>query len=221
MFHRVLTAAAIPVAITLLSGCSQEKMDELVASAKEKTAQITEATETVKEQVTGVASEVTKSADSAMQQAATLLPGNGRLSLQLDQEVTIGKADLQLIRVDAKRPVVIQLATYRTDRPIDSYPSALIRLLGNPSSDPLTSIDAYLNQPLSGHVFLQLEENGPIWATTDDKPIQVTLTKMDAETNLVEGSIATGQLQATDGKTQTLGGGRIIAAFAPIVDGGA
>ncbi|WP_146580484.1 hypothetical protein [Neorhodopirellula pilleata] len=194
-------------------------MDELVASAKEKTNQITDATATMKEQVSGVAAGVSEQASRVIDQVETVLPGSGEMVLQLDQPLTLSRAELQIVRVDAERPIVLQVFSYPTDKPIADYPAVMLRALSEPSDSVFTDPSPWFDKPLSCSVFIQKTPEGPIWATQLGESIELTLSAHSEDANMVSGKLGTGTLAGSDGSSLTLSGGTITAKRLPVVRG--
>jgi hypothetical protein len=198
--------------VLMTGGCSKEKLDELVASAKETT-------ESVKSQVTDAAAGVSDQADRTMDAVGSVLPSSGSITLQLDKPVECERANLQVIRVDDKRPVVVQVTSYRTDRAIDSYPSVLLRALTTPTDSEFADVGPWLDKPLACRVFVQLEENGPIWSNELNSPVELTLRRDSSGGDMVQGSLASGTLVASDGAQVTMSAGSLSASIVPAIGG--
>lgn len=209
-----------PVLLLIFSaGCSKEKMDELVASAKEKTTQISDATATMKEQVSGVTAGVSEKAERAMDQIETVLPGSGEMNLELEKPVTLSRADLQIVRVDEKRSVVLQVFSYPIDKPITDYPSVMLRALAERTSADFSDASPWFGKPLECSVFIQETADGPIWATESGKSVSITLTANPDDAAMVSGTLGTGMLLGSDGTSRSLEGGSVTAKMLPIVGG--
>jgi len=205
--------------VVSLAGCSKEKMDELVASAKEKTNQITDATATMKEQVGGVAAGASEQAGRAIDQIEKVLPGSGEMVLQLDQPLTLSRAELQIVRVDAERPIVLQIFSYPTDQPIADYPAVMVRALSEPSDSVFSDPSPWFDKPLPCSVFIQKTADGPIWATQLGESIPLTLAANTEDATMVSGKLGTGALTGSDGSSLSISGGTITAKWLPVVRG--
>lgn len=202
-------------------GCSKEKRDELLASAKEKTTQISDATATMKEQVSGVAASASEKAGRTMDQIEAVLPGSGEMALQLDQPMSLSRADLQIVRVDADRPIVLQVFSYPTDKPIVDYPCVMLRALAAPTNASFTDASPWFGKPLDCTVLLQKEADGPIWTTDLGKGVAFTLSPNPDDATMVLATLGTGTLAGSDGSSLSLAGGTITAKLAPVIGGAA
>ena len=213
------TLATVVLAAVVISGCSKEKMDELVASAKEKTTQLSDATATMKEQVSGVAAEVSEKAGRTMDQIETVLPGSGEMTLNIGKPVSLSRADLQVVRVDENRSVVLQIFSYATDKPIVDYPSVMLRALAEPTSADFSDASPWFGKPLECTVFLQETADGPIWATELGKSVSLTLSPNLDDATMVSGTLGAGMLAGSDGTPRSLEGGSVKAKMLPVVGG--
>ena len=220
-----LIAVLLMIGVVFSPGCSKEKMDEMVSSAKEKTAELSQATASVQEQIAEKATELRQAADvgglveQTMDQVSAVLPGSGHVTLQLDAPVKVNRADLQIIRVDEQRPIVLQVTSYALNRPIETFPCVLLHATSPPTSETFSDATPWLGKSLACQVFVQREAEGPIWASDPASPIDLVPRSDDTGSDQLLGTLKPGTLVAPDGTQLTLAAGELSAKLQGVVGG--
>ena len=115
--------------------------------------------------------------------------GRGMMELTLDKPVKIDGAHVSLIAVPGGRPTVLQIANCE-DESDETYPSMLFH--AEVSGGALSELT---NEKVSGQLFVRTTENGPVYHSSRNQPVELTITTADE--NTVAGEIK-GQVVNTE-----------------------
>ncbi len=180
---------SLALMLLLLSGCSKEKMDEMVNS--------------VKEQANVVAEKAKASAEAATNSSviADILPPSGEAKVMMSPPVSMSSAYARFYTMGDGRPEVIQWTSYEPEAGPNTYPALLIR-----ATTTATTVSSLAGQSLSGDIYFQAQSGGPVW--TSKELVNITVAPQNAESKTLDASIgpiqfidATGQATQVNGIT--------------------
>jgi hypothetical protein len=167
----------------VLSGCDKEKMDELVAKAKDTASEIGEksgdALKKVKEStdkaLNNAKDSVTNIKDTAAKlttSAGNLVSMNGSANITLDAPTDFPASFVRIVSMpDGTK--VLQMKSYK-DGESDAYPAFFIQAVVEQSS-----VDSLSGQSIPCQLFAQTSEGGDVWTNANGQPIAVQFTKQD------------------------------------------
>lgn len=98
------------------------------------------------------------------------------MELTLDKPVKIDGAHVSLIAVPGGRPTVLQIANCE-DESDETYPSMLFH--AEVSGGALSELT---NEKVLGQLFVRTTENGPVYHSSRNQPVELTITTADENT---------------------------------------
>ncbi len=189
----ILGSISLVLAVTA-AGCGKSVSD-LASSVKDAAS---EGMQSVKDKAQQVGQDVADKARGMTDKAAETLEMAGTMQLKIDQPLQVSACYASFSRVQAAGVGVLQLQSYR-DAPQEAFPSVFVR--ASCSSATLADL---AGQTLAAQMFVQAQENGPVWSATD-QPVQLKITAVEEKqlkAEIVSGSLAhsgTGATQAVSG----------------------
>jgi len=181
-------------------GCSKEKLDELTASVKEKTAEIATSAETMAEQ----AKSATNTAVATVQEK---LPSRGSIRLQTQPSIETAHANAEMIRFPDGRPTVLQVVSYNPEL-TDNYPRVLFWGLTT-----VNSAAELAGQSVSCDLYVQSTATDPMLMSTPANPVEVRFETFNSEEGTIQAQIASAPLLRSDNQSVPLTGGEMTAVF--------
>ena len=200
------------IAFTSLSGCDKAKVDEMVASAKEKAAEFSEksddafekakasattAADAIKKTANETASKVKESASNFAGSAADLAGGavdlvsmNGNAKITLDSPTDFTAAYVRVVNVGTEQSV-FQLKSYSKDGQSTTYPAFFIQ--GAVAENSLGSL---AGQTISCRLFAQKTADGEVWENAPGQLINVQFQKSQ---DSLTASFSAGSLVSSSG----------------------
>ena len=179
--------ACVSLAVLTAGGCSRSEISDLVDKAKQTASEGTEKVrEAVSEQVGDAAGEVQEQLQLA-----------GSIELQLDQPLKTQACYVQFLQQSSGRSNVLQMQSYRSvDQ--ESFPSVLLH-----AQVSAASAQELVGQVLSARLFVQPQQNGPLWYSAVGSPVEVKIVSIQEQTLTAElvggtlGNTTTGQTGVT------------------------
>ncbi len=189
----ILGSISLVLAVTA-AGCGKS-VSELASSVKDAAS---EGMQSVKDTAQQVGQDVADKARGVTDKAAETLEMAGTMQLKIDQPLQVSACYASFSRVQAAGVGVLQLQSYR-DAPQEAFPSVFVR-----ASCSAATLADLAGQTLAAQMFVQAQENGPVWSATD-QPVQLKITAVEEKqlkAEIVSGSLAhsgTGATQAVSG----------------------
>lgn len=123
----------------------------------------------------------------------------GEMDLALDSPVKTSGCYASLIVVDAQRPSVLQITSYK-DAENEKFPSVFLRALVEP-----TSAADLAGQTVPAQMFVQHQRNGPVWHSLAPEHVPLRIDKTADYS--ITATILDGQLVSTEtGETMDVSG---------------
>ena len=181
----------MPIALITICfcGCSKEKMDEMVAQAKDKAAEFSEKSEDalenakatadiLKDQVTEAASSAKDTASNLASEASDLASGaidvvsmNGNATITLDAPTNFSAAYIRVIPFDEEQSV-FQLRSYSRDGNANVFPAYFIQ-----GTVTQKSLDSLAGKTIPCRLFAQKTADGHVWENATGQLINVQVQK--------------------------------------------
>lgn len=181
MFHRSMSRYLVylPLALLTAGGCNRADVSDLVDKVKQTASEGTEKVrETVSEQVGDAAGDVQEQLQLA-----------GSIELQLDQPLQTGACYARFVRQGSGRPNVLQMQSYRSaDK--ESFPSVLLH-----AQVSAASAEELVGQVASARLFVQPQQNGPLWYSAIGAPVEVKIVSIEEQ--MLTAEIVGGTLAST------------------------
>jgi hypothetical protein len=187
----------IPMAIAVLgmAGCSGSDVKDLASSVKEAASQGMQSVSETAQQVKDDVSEAARGATDTVSEGLDLA---GSMNLVVNQPVQVGACYASFVPAGAGREGVLQLQSYR-DAEGESFPSVFVR-----SQCAAASVAELAGQTIPAQMFVQLQQDGPIWHA-ELEPVQLKITSV--QDKLLNAELAGGTLLDTgSGTTQPVQG---------------
>lgn len=175
--------------LVLAPGCSQEKLNEVVASVKEKAAEVN---------AQARQSEV----------LAEILPATGNAEVQMTPPVSTKIAYVRLESVDGGRPRVVQWTTYNPENGPNSYPAILVR-----ATTEASNIESLAQQSLRGDVYIQATEDATVWTNRKSEPVAIAVSAVNTQDKTLGIAISSVTLVSPEGEEQLASSIRIQGAL--------
>jgi hypothetical protein len=177
------------VVLACLTGCSKEKISELVDQAKEQ----------VSENVDKASQAIQQKAKTASDAAQQQLGLAGSMEFTLDEPVKTKGCYAAFIAGIGGRPSVLQLRSYPSVAQ-EAFPSALVQ-----AEVETGSLADLVGKTVAAQTFVQAEPSGLVWHTVGGEPMQLTIKtvadkQLIAELTGVAINTATGQTAPFSGK---------------------
>ncbi|MEM7477444.1 MAG: hypothetical protein AAF483_20865 [Planctomycetota bacterium] len=206
---RHLLLALVALTLCALSGCTEEQRQDLADKANATGEKIGNASKelagNVKENVSSAAQKVTDQTSSAIEQASdaasSVLPQSGSATINLKEEVAFSGARMRFINVGT-RGKVVQLRSY-VHPSKESFPSFLFQ--SKPGSVTASSLGELTGSVVEGKLFVQTEQNGPVWSVPLRKTAQIQI-ESTADNGELVGKFSPGQLESSSGESQQISG---------------
>jgi hypothetical protein len=148
------------------TGCSQEKVNELVNQAKQQAAESAEQARQALDQQAKAASEAASSAGNQAQQQLGLA---GSMQFALESPITTKGCYVAFLPGSEGMTAVLQLRSYpAVDQ--EAFPSALVQ-----AQVDVSDISRLAGQTIPAQVFVQATSNGTVWHTVGVEPAQLTI----------------------------------------------
>lgn len=175
-----------------LAGCSKDELNELVEKGK---SQVEQASQSVAETTKNVSDQVGQAGEQTKQQ----LGQAGDMQLQLDAPLKTSGCYVRYLPPLGGRPGVLQLRSYAQAEG-ETFPSVLIRC-----TTSAENAAALRDQNLTGAMFVQGTQGGPVWQSEAATPVQLKVTQVDDKTFVAE--ITGGAMRSfPDGKAGMVNG---------------
>ena len=133
-----------------------------------------------------VRQEVVKGVEQVKQQTSLA----GEMELALNPPVQVKACYASLIVVDADRPAVLQLRSY-PDPDAELFPSVFVR-----APVQAKSAAELVGKTVSAQVFVQAQQDGPIWHSREPDGVQLRID--EAAAGAIKGTFVGGQLVSTE-----------------------
>ena len=195
--RRVFCGISLVLAMTA-AGCGKSVSD-LASSVKDAAS---EGMQSVKDTAQQVGQDVADKARGVTDKAAETLEMAGTMQLKIDQPLQVSACYASFSRVQAAGAGVLQLQSYR-DAQQEAFPSVFVR-----ASCSSATLAELAGQTLAAQMFVQAQENGPVWSATD-QTVQLKITaveKQQLKAEIVSGSLANSGTGATQAVTGTFEG---------------
>lgn len=182
---------ALVLSVCAASGCSKEQAQKIAEQVAQKAGNAVESAGNSLQDTAEKASSAASKAKGDLLQAApgvASLVESGKTTLSINNKnVDVVGTYCELIPVSPKHGSVLQIRSY-ADKEQKRFPAYYFHGVTKE-----TSIESLLTKEISGQLFIQLEANGPIWATSAG-PIAVKLNNL--QSGEVNGSFA-GPMQSS------------------------
>ncbi|QDV69787.1 hypothetical protein Poly24_35040 [Rosistilla carotiformis] len=166
-------ACALLVA-SAASGCSKEKLNELVDQEKETA---TSVASDVSSEVKSATEEAVAKVEATTQQVAETAGDvngigdtTGKGMMTLDSPTEFAASYVQLIAINPGRPAVLKISSSK-DGDDETFPAFLLQANLSAAGD----LNALAGQTVSARLFAQKEAGGTIWFSPDDQPVPVSI----------------------------------------------
>lgn len=146
---------------------------------------------------------VQDTASQAMEKVQETVGGSGSAELTLDKPLSATACFATLVQPGSGRTAILEIKNYRTAEE-ETFPSYLFH-----AAAPGKSWSELANQTLSGQLYVRFAQDGPIWFSSHEQPVEVRISASDGKT--VEAEIAGGSLTSTDGTPLPAVGGKFHA----------
>lgn len=146
-------------------GCGGKSISDLASSVKDAASQ---GVQSVQEKTQQAAEAVGAVADKASEVAQLA----GTIKIQVDQPLETSACYVTFSPLSAASVGVLQLQSYR-DAEQESFPSIFVR-----AQTSTTTLAELAGQTIAAQVFVQPQENGPLWTATD-QPVQLKVASID------------------------------------------
>jgi predicted small secreted protein len=194
--RRVILGVPLLLAATA-AGCGKSVSD-LASSVKDAASQ---GVQSVQDTAQQVGKDVVTKAQGMTDKASQTLELAGSIQLTIDKPLQISACYANFSHLETAAAGVLQLQSYRHAQQ-ESFPSVFVR--APCSSAKLSELSG---QTLAAQMFVQPEQNGPVWSATA-QPVQLKITAVEdkqLKAEIVGGSLAnssTGTTQAVTGTFQ-------------------
>lgn len=170
----------LPMVVLAMVGC--DKVDEVVNTVQE---QAEVAIQQGNEAVTEVKETVTQTVDEVKEQTGLA----GKMELAVDGPVNVNACYVKFITSKSSRPNVLQVQSYR-DADTEGFPSIFMH-----AKVTDTALAELAGKTVPLQLFIQKQENGPVWSSGAETPVQLKIDSVD-ENNVI-GSIVGGEATET------------------------
>jgi len=199
MFHRCTwrrTVGCLSAGLLFATaGCGGKNISDLASSVKDAASQ---GAQTVKDTAKQVSEDLGGTARGMADKASQAAQLAGTMKLAIDPPLEISACYANFSRLQAAGIGVLQLQSYRDARQ-ESFPSVFIRV-----QHSVATLAELAGQTLDAQMFVQPQENGPLWTATAE-PVQLKITSVEDKTLRAE--IVGGILVHSDtGATQAVTG---------------
>ena len=186
------------VLLAAATGCNKEKLDEMVATAKQA------ATQAASDVAAEVSQEV-KSVTEAAGDATGIADTTGKATIKLDAETSFDTCYLSLLTMTG-RPTVLKLSSAESGK-TDAFPAFLIQ-----GTTDAASVDAVVGQTVAAKLFAQKQAEGPIWYSPDDQPVSIAFAKQG---DTITATLANASVISSDSGTPVTISGTFTCALHP------
>lgn len=163
------------VLASLATGCSKEKMNELVDQAKETATSVaSDVSAEVKAAAETTAAKVESVAETAGD-VSGIGDTTGRATMTLDTPTEFAASYIQVLTINPGRPSVLKISSGK-DGDLSTFPAFLIQ-----ANLTVDNLQALAGQTIPARLFAQKESSGPIWYSADDAPIPVSIAISDGK----------------------------------------
>lgn len=143
--------------------------------------------------------EEAKQAVTETVQSAPAIISSGKVEISVGVPLQAAGCYAKTVTFSSGRPAILQLTSYREPAG-ESFPSFFLR-----AELPAGATSAASGQTLKAQVYVQEKLNGPVWHSTADSPVELTISAADGKT--IAGTVARGSLVNTDtGKRTDISG---------------
>lgn len=164
------------------AGCGGKSISDLASSVKDAASQ---GVESVQEKAQQISQDVADQARGLADKASEAAQLAGTMKLTLDQPLEISACYANFSWLQAAGTGVLQLQSYRDARQ-ESFPSVFLRVQHSAAAPAQLA-----GQTFDAQMFVQQQENGPLWTATDP-PIQLKITSLQDKVlraEIVEGNL--------------------------------
>ncbi len=159
-----------------LAGCNRQEVQDLFDKGVEQAKKVQE--------------KVTKEAGGVSDLVQQQLDLAGNLQLSLSPPLNRDACYVKFVPAVGGRPSVLQLQSYRAADQ-EKFPS--IFLQAHVTAESLTEL---VGQSVPAQLFVQVQQDGPVWFADSDHPVELTITAIDE--NFLTAELISGALQSTD-----------------------
>ncbi len=163
---------AVIFAVMLLTGCSKEEMNQMVADAKKSAGELQSSAGDALDKAKSSAGDAVAKAKQAAQKAGDLaaLGGSGSGTMMLDANTSFSASYIRLIPLEGGA-AVLQIKSNRDDS-TEAFPSFLIQ-----GQVTASSLEQLVGSPIACRVFAQRDRKAPVWSDHAGDPVMVSLAK--------------------------------------------